>query len=303
MANKEQLYPWALTTTSRVKDMLDQQSMNLDLLIGRLINAATDFIEAECNGRRFALTQYVNEVSSTYDSRQRTLTLRQCPVFYLILTGNTVAGSNQVTGCVATPIFGGGAGASIASIQPGMPIQWGDNGSQVNTPSYAVPQGQLVTVTAVSGTTLTMSANATQTTTGANFLVHGLVAAQYRAGTPSAPSWTNFILDQYELQNNGQSGVVRVYGVIPRLYSNMVRATYWAGYVIDFDNFGNPALHALPASLTYLCEKLVIRFVTRRDFAGKVSESLNGATTSWKDSLDADDKLILSQFRRTPASF
>ena len=68
------------------------------------------------------------------------------------------------------------------------------------------------------------------------------------------------------------------------------RATYWAGFVTDFYNFGNPALHTLPASLTYLCEKLVIRFVTRRDFAGKVSEGLQGATTTWKDALDNDDK-------------
>jgi hypothetical protein len=303
MANQEKLYPWALTTTSRVKDMLGKQGMDMDVLIARLVNAATDFIEAECNGRRFGLTQYVNEQSSTYGARQRTLTLRQCPVFYLQFTGSTTAGSNQVTNCVATPVWGAGAGSSIAAIQPGMVIQGGDNGASVATPSYAVPQGSLVTVTAVSGSTITMSAAATLSLTGANFTVHGLCNVQYRAGTPSAPSWNNFIIDQYELQNNGQSGVVRVYGVIPRLYANMVRATYWAGYVIDFDNFGNPALHALPASLTYLCEKLVVRFVTRRTFAGKVSEGLQGATTTWKDALDKDDQLILSQFRRTPASF
>jgi len=283
--------------------MLDKQGTDLDLLFARLINAATDFIEAECNGRRFVLTQYVNEVSSITGSRQRYLILRQCPVFYLQFTGDTVAGSNQVTNVAATPIWGAGAGASISSIQPGMPIQWGDNGSQVNTPSYAVPQGYLVTVTSVSGTTVTMSANATQTITGANFLVHGLIAAQYKAGTPTAPSWTNFIGDQFELKDNGQSGLIRIYGTMPRNYDNSARATYWAGFVTDFDNFGNPALHTLPASLTYLCEKLVIRFVTRRKFAGKVSEGLQGATISYKDSLDADDKLILSQFRRTPSSF
>jgi hypothetical protein len=302
MPNAEQLYPWALTTTDRVKSMLDKQGMGLDLIIGRLINAATDFIENECNGRRFVLTQYVNEISSTYGSRQTSLILRQCPVFYLVFTGNTTAGSPIITNCVATPVWGAGAGASVSNIKVGMPIQWGDNGSQINTPSYAVQQGILVTVVSVSGTTVTMSAPATQTLTGANFLVHGLLAAQYRAGTPSDPSWTNFILDQYELTNNGQAGIVRIYGIIPRLYNNMIRASYWAGFVTDFDNFGNPTLHALPAALTYLCEKLVIRFVTRRDFAGKVSEGLSGATTTWKDALDKEDQMVIAQYRRVPST-
>src|SRR5205085_1934651 len=59
---------------------------------------------------------------------------------------------------------------------------------------------------------------------------------QYRAGTPSNPSWTSFIADQYELVDprtdpiSGTvwypSGEIRVYGVLPRIYNNMIRVSY-----------------------------------------------------------------------------
>lgn len=301
--NEEKLWPYALTTSQRVKDLIGKQGTGQDQVINRLINAATDFIEGQCNGRRFVLTKYLNDVQSSYGYRQSKLILRQCPVFYLVITGNTSAGSNQVTNCSGVLSYGSGAGSSIANIQVGMPIMWGDNGDPINQPQLSLPQGVQTTVTNVNGTTLTLSRNATATITGAIFLVHGLIAAQYRAGPPSAPSWTNFVLDQFELVNNGQSGTVRIYGAIPRLYNNMIRATYWAGYVTDFDNFGNPALHALPADLTFLCEKLVVRFWTRRDFAGKNAETLAGATITFKDNLDKEDLMTLGKYRMPPPSF
>src|SRR5579872_3719217 len=129
MPNNEQLYPYALTTPERIKKMVDKLGSDMDLLITRLINSATDFIEEQCNGRRFVLTKYINDVSSTYGSKQKVLILRQCPVFYLVVTGNTVQGSANITNCTAVLSYGSGSGSSIANIQVSMPIQWGDDGS------------------------------------------------------------------------------------------------------------------------------------------------------------------------------
>ena len=126
---QEQLLPYALTTLQRVKDILSQDNANWDQVLNRLINSATDFIESECNGRRFVLTKYINDVQSTVSSQQKKLILRQCPVYYLNIVGNTVAGSKQITNVQALLTYGAGAGSSIKGIQVGMPIMGGDDGA------------------------------------------------------------------------------------------------------------------------------------------------------------------------------
>jgi hypothetical protein len=137
------------------------------------------------------------------------------------------------------------------------------------------------------------SGNGSQT-----FEICGLVGYQWRAGTPSNPNWTSFITDQWEPEQQGYSGIVRVYGAMPRLYSNMLRATYWAGYPVDWPNAGNGSTHQLPADLTNLCENLVVRIYKRRQLDGKVSENIQGATTAWKDKLDAFDLNVIENYRR-----
>jgi hypothetical protein len=131
-----------------------------------------------------------------------------------------------------------------------------------------------------------------------NAPVVSVTSAQWRAGTPSTPNWTDFLADQYELEGSGASGIIRIYGAMPRLYSNTLRFTYQAGYLIDFANAGNPALHTLPANLTDTCENLVVRRFKRRHLDGKASESIQGATTSWRNQLDAEDLRVIEQYRR-----
>jgi Phage gp6-like head-tail connector protein len=136
-----------------------------------------------------------------------------------------------------------------------------------------------------------------------NSPVSALTSFQWRAGTPSNPNWTNFITDQYELLEDGTSGIVRVYGVMPRLYSNMLRASYTAGYLIDWQNAGNGTTHTLPADLTNLCENLVVRIFKRRPLDGKASENIQGATTAWRDSLDSLDRDVINAYRRVGNTF
>ena len=129
----------------------------------------------------------------------------------------------------------------------------------------------------------------------------------WRAGTPSHPNWTEFIPDQYELVDprtdpaSGQiwypSGVIRVYGVLPRIYNNMIRASYTAGYPVNWLNPEDHTTHWLPADITGVCENMVVRKFKRRDLAGKSSESLAGATIAWRNDFDAEDKAVLGQYR------
>lgn len=282
---QEKVVWYALTTIARVKDRLDIKVNDFDPILTRMINAATDFIERECgksglerypNDGHFVQKTYLNEVYSVRGTRQERLILRNAPVTYLIVTGNLTAGSAVVPNVVPS-----------TGIVAGMPL-------------YAIqglfPQG--TTVASVSGSSVTMSQPASVTQTGAVFEISGLINFQWRAGTPSNPNWMAFITDQFELEQQGYSGIVRVYGVMPRIYSNMLRATYVAGFPIDWPNAGNGSTHQLPADLTNLCENLVVRIYKQRLLAGRASESIQGATVAWRNQLDAPDQNVIDNYRR-----
>lgn len=130
-----------------------------------------------------------------------------------------------------------------------------------------------------------------------NYPVSSLASLQYRAGTPSNPSWTNYIADNYELIEDGKTGMVKIYGGITEGV-NKIRATYDAGYLIDFANAGDITKHTLPADLTDLAERLVIRIWKRRESEGKTSEGAQGDSIAWKDELGAEDKMILERYKR-----
>jgi hypothetical protein len=130
---------------------------------------------------------------------------------------------------------------------------------------------------------------------------------QYRAGTPSNPSWTDFIADQYELIDprthpvNGTvwypSGTIRVYGAMPRIYSNMIRVSYAAGYPVNWANPEDLNTHWLPGDLTSVCENLVVRRFKRRQNAGQSSISIEGATVAgYRNVLDVEDEDVLGQY-------
>ena len=140
---------------------------------------------------------------------------------------------------------------------------------------------------------------------GTNVIVEvsGLLSFQWRSGTPSNPSWTAFIQDQSEVMEQGRSGILRVYGKLPYIYSNMLRATYVAGYPADWQNAGNGTTHRLPADLTNTCENIVVRTFKRLKLAGQASESLQGATLAWRNDYDAEDKQVIANYTRVGQIF
>lgn len=282
----EQVYWYSLTNLARVKDRLQLNNSDSDSVLTRMINSVTDFIERECgktgmesypNDGHFLQKKYTTEVYSVRGQKQIYLPLKNAPVTYLICTGDLTQGSAVVAN--VTPSVG---------IQAGMPL--------FNIQGL-FPQG--TTVLSVSGSSVTMSQPASVSLTGASFEISGLISFQWRAGTPSNPSWTDFIQDQFELVEQGHSGIIRVYGAMPVMYNNMLRATYVAGFPYDWQNAGNrTGTHQVPSDLTDTCENLVVRRFKRRPLAGQASESVQGATISWRNDLDADDKAVISHYKR-----
>lgn len=286
----EQVYPYALSTLQRVKDRLQITVTDFDSVLTRILNSVTDFMERECgksglemypNDGHFLQKTYTNEVYSVRGAKQIYLPLRNAPVTYLIVTGNLTSGS-----------------ASVTNLSPvaGIPATVPTGGMPLFNIQGLFPQG--TTLLSLSGTTATMSQPASVTQTAAQFEISGLVSFRWRAGTPSNPNWTSFITDQFELVEQGHSGIVRVYGVMPRIYNNMLRATYIAGYPYDWANAGNGSTHQVPTDLSDTCENVVVRVWKRLKLAGQASESLQGATISWRNDFDAQDKAVIEHYHR-----
>lgn len=190
----------ALTTVARVKARLNISDSSWDALLAELINGATDYMEAECGGRRFKSTAYTQEVYSK-ERDQKIVYLKNYPI------------------------------------------------------------------TAIS-------------------------AAQYRPGTPSSPSWTDFLTDDYETVEDGKRGAVAVYSSVNG--NNCIRFSYTAGYVIDFSTVANH----LPYELSDLCERLTVKAFKKRESEGKTSEAFQEVSMSWASEMSADDRRILERYAR-----
>lgn len=285
---QEKVYSYALTTLIRVKDRLGITDGSFDSLLTRIINGVTDNIERACgksglerspNDGHFVEKTYTNEVYSVSGKRQTRLVLRNAPVRYAFLTGDLTNNSTTVANC-----------STVVGLVVGMPIV----GAGISSGT---------TITAIGTNSITLSQVAGTTQTAVYLEASGLLSFQWRAGTPSNPQWTPFIPDQFEIEAQGASGIIRVYGVMPRLYSNMLRATYIAGYPKDWENAGNGTTHQLPADLTNTCENIVIRLFKRRQLDGKASENIQGATTAWRNDLDQIDKEVIQSYTRVGTIF
>lgn len=126
------------------------------------------------------------------------------------------------------------------------------------------------------------------------------LTAFYSTGTPSNKSWLEYNTDNFEVCGNGESGMVRFYGGLPK-GTNTVKVVYTAGYVANWENYGVEERHTLPMELTDLCERLATAAFKRRDSEGRSSESFNGNSVSWDKSLSEVDKEILNKYKRLPA--
>lgn len=287
----EQVSPYALTTLQRVKDLLFDPS----------------------------LTITVTGCATTSSSPT--------------VTGVTVPGNKAIAAGQLISGLGIPAGASIKSVDSATQITLSANATASNTGINLTVVGQPSAYDTVlvrlinyatnyinnecgrtsfvqqtyANDTYSIDSGRQDTLILRNTPVFSISSFQWRAGTPTNPQWTDFVADQYELIDprtdppSGTvwypSGMVRVYGVLPRLYSNMIRASYVAGYPVNWANAEDRSTHWLPGDITNVCENLVVRRFKRRQLAGQSSQALEGATTSWRSEIDAEDLDVLGQYR------
>lgn len=123
-----------------------------------------------------------------------------------------------------------------------------------------------------------------------------VISLQYRAGLKSNPNWTDFNLDDWEVLEDGESGIIKFHGGIRG--TNSVRVSYVAGYKINFANYGDVSTHTLPADLTDLAERLAIKLFKRRESEGKEREVMGNSMTIWKDLVGPEDMETINKYRR-----
>jgi hypothetical protein len=285
------LSPFALTTLQRVKDILFDPNKTI-LLTGATLTNGSETVTAFTipTGRTVVAGQQISGVG--------------------ILTGTTIAGISGNTITLSQNCVTSNTGQTLTVVD--------------QTPSYdAMIIRYINWATNLINNYCGVSCSVQKTFTNDTYSidnprqtflvlrhtpVFSISSFQWRAGTPTNPSWTDFIADQYELidpETDPVSGTVwypkgtiRVYGVLPRIYSNMIRCTYVAGYPVDWNNPENHTTHWLPSDLTNVCENLVVRRFKRRMLAGQGSQNLEGATTSWRDKLDSEDTMVLDQYKQ-----
>jgi len=133
-----------------------------------------------------------------------------------------------------------------------------------------------------------------------NWPITVMTAAQYRAGTPDVPAWTDLLGSEYEVEDGlgyENNGIVRVYGGVSG--TNTLRFTYTGGYLINFAAEDTPASHNLPWELTDLCERLTLALFNKRTDDGKSQMSSQEVSITWSTLLtDPLDKRIIQRYQR-----
>jgi hypothetical protein len=285
------LNPCALTTLQRVKDLLFDPNSTI-LLTGATLTNGSGLV-----------TAYTVATGKTIRAGQQISGLG-------IPAGTTVASVNGTTLMLSQNAVAGSTGSTLTVIDQtpqydGMLIRMINSVSRYITNECG--RTCFVQQTYVDDTYSTTSSRQ-DTLILRNTPVFSISSFQWRAGTPTNPSWTDFIPDQYELINPRTdpisglvwypSGMVRVYGVLPTFYSNQIRVTYVAGYPVNWADAEDGINHMLPADLTNLCENLVVRRFKRRSLAGQSTMTIEGATVGgWRNDLDAEDQDVLNQYK------
>jgi hypothetical protein len=288
----DQLSPFALTTLQRVKDLLFDPNLTISLTGASLTNSSTDVTALSVpTGKNIKVGQAImgtgipngTTIAAIISSTEITLSQAATQTN----TGQTLTVVDQPTAFDAVLV---------------RLINWATNYINNECGRYSFVQQTYV------NDTYSIDNPRQSFLLLRNTPVFSISSFQWRAGTPTHPSWTDFIGDQYELVDprtdpvSGTiwypSGEVRVYGVLPRLYSNMIRATYVGGYPVNWNNPEDHNTHWLPGDITNVCENLVVRRFTRRQTGGKSSQSLEGANVSWRNTLDQEDQDVLGQYRQ-----
>lgn len=125
--------------------------------------------------------------------------------------------------------------------------------------------------------------------------VVSISSVQYATGDMSSPTWVDFPASSY--QADLRLGQLYFRGGIPRGMQN-IRVSYVGGYLIDFANAYDSALHTLPFEVQDLAERLTTKLIKRRESEGKSQEAFNNSSIVWGSFLEDQDRQIIANYRR-----
>lgn len=139
-----------------------------------------------------------------------------------------------------------------------------------------------------------------------NFPVTSFTQLQFNRAANNEADWETVDANRYFVDNN--SGVITLAGTVgtfldveagcfvqaPQKY----RATYVAGYLIDFANEANASLHTLPQELEYICLKLVASGLNSARAQGIASQRVGDTAVTFSRELfsDSDMKTMLDKY-------
>lgn len=126
--------------------------------------------------------------------------------------------------------------------------------------------------------------------------VNTITSIEYKSGNNETPTWFELSENDYDIDMS--LGIVRVYSHIPKGIQN-IRVTYNAGYLIDFTDPYTSSVHTLPFDLTEVTEQVVTSLFKKRESEGKIQESFQESSISWREEMFTDEqKRIIKNYRR-----
>lgn len=130
-----------------------------------------------------------------------------------------------------------------------------------------------------------------------NSPIISFTSLEYKSGNNEDPTWFEYTSNDYDL--NETSGVIYFNSDMPRGRQN-VRATYRAGYLIDFDTSDvYSTAHTLPFDISEVCEEVVVRLFKKRDSEGRSQESFQESSVTWNENVFTPENVTtINNYRR-----
>lgn len=139
-----------------------------------------------------------------------------------------------------------------------------------------------------------------------NFPVASVTTLQFNRAADNTDDWETIGTDRYFAKEDGRIILVGRSGAFLDVDAgyfidapNKYRATYVAGYLIDFNNENDPAQHTLPEDIEYLTHMLVSSLFNTRKSVGFSSAKVGDQSISLRKAVfeSPDIKEILEKYR------
>ena len=123
------------------------------------------------------------------------------------------------------------------------------------------------------------------------------VTVEYNNGTYDSASWV--AMPTGSIQSiDLEAGIIYFNGAIPKGKQN-IRISYTAGYLIDYANEFDGALHTLPFDIGDLADRLITRLFKKRESEGKSIEGFQTSQITWGSFVEAHDREIIANYSRS----